>query len=76
MWRLTSFKFTGKIDKVTIALKDMTKSAADETDKARKEAALKKRFPTELRAVPALGMFLETLLLLATRPPVCVHMMD
>jgi hypothetical protein len=40
--RLTSFKFTGKIDKVTIALKDMTKSAADETDKARKEAALKK----------------------------------
>jgi len=36
------FKFTGKIAKVTIELKEMTQSAADETDKARKEAALKK----------------------------------
>jgi len=36
------FKFTGKIDKVTIELKEMTQSAADETDKAREEAALKK----------------------------------
>jgi arylsulfatase len=36
------FKFTGKIDKVTIELKETTQSAAAETDKARKEAALKK----------------------------------
>jgi len=36
------FKFTGKIDKVTIELKEITQSAADETHKARKEAALKK----------------------------------
>jgi len=36
------FKFTGKIDRVTIELKEMTQSAADETNKARKEAALKK----------------------------------
>jgi arylsulfatase A-like enzyme len=36
------FKFTGKIDRVTIELKEMTKSAADATNKARKEAALKK----------------------------------
>jgi arylsulfatase A-like enzyme len=36
------FKFIGKIDKVTIELKDITQSAADETNKARKEAALKR----------------------------------
>jgi arylsulfatase A-like enzyme len=36
------FKFTGKIDRVTIELKEMTQSAANETNKARKEAALKK----------------------------------
>jgi hypothetical protein len=36
------FKFTGKIDKVTIELKEMTRSAADETNKARKEAVMKK----------------------------------
>ena len=36
------FKFTGKIDKVTIELKEITQSAADETHKARKETALKK----------------------------------
>lgn len=42
MSRLTSFKFTGKIDRVTIELKEMAKSAADETNKARKEAAVKK----------------------------------
>jgi arylsulfatase A-like enzyme len=36
------FKFTGKIDSVTIELKETTRSAADETDKARREAALKK----------------------------------
>jgi arylsulfatase len=36
------FKFTGKIDRVTIDLKEMTRSAADETVKARMEAALKK----------------------------------
>jgi arylsulfatase A-like enzyme len=36
------FKFTGQIDSVTIELKEMTRSAADETDKARKEAVLKK----------------------------------
>jgi arylsulfatase A-like enzyme len=36
------FKFTGKIDRVTIELKEMTQSAAAETNKARKEAALKK----------------------------------
>jgi hypothetical protein len=36
------FKFTGKIDKVTIELKEMTPSVAEETDKSRREAALKK----------------------------------
>jgi arylsulfatase A-like enzyme len=36
------FKFTGKIDKVTIDLKETTPSAANDADKARKEAALKK----------------------------------
>jgi hypothetical protein len=40
--RLTSFQFTGKIDKVKIDLKEITHSAAEDTDKARKEAALKK----------------------------------
>ena len=36
------FRFTGKIDKVTIDLKDTTPSVADQADKSRKEAALKK----------------------------------
>ncbi len=36
------FKFTGKINSVTIELKEMTPSAANEAEKARKEAALKK----------------------------------
>jgi arylsulfatase len=36
------FKFTGKIDKVTIELKEMTPSVADEMDKTRREADLKK----------------------------------
>jgi arylsulfatase len=36
------FKFTGKIDKVTIDLKETTPSVAAEADKSRKEAALKK----------------------------------
>jgi arylsulfatase len=36
------FKFTGKIDKVTIRLKEMTQSAAIETGKARQEAILKR----------------------------------
>jgi arylsulfatase A-like enzyme len=36
------FKFTGKIDKVTIELKETTASVAAEADKSRKEAALKK----------------------------------
>ena len=36
------FKFTGKIDRVTIELQETTRSAADMTDKARSEAALKK----------------------------------
>jgi arylsulfatase A-like enzyme len=36
------FKFTGKIDKVTIELKEIAQSAAAETNKARKEAAVKK----------------------------------
>jgi len=36
------FKFTGKIDKVTIDLKEMTQSAAIETGKARQEAILKR----------------------------------
>jgi hypothetical protein len=35
-------KFTGKIDKVTIELKEMTPSVADEAGKSRTEAALKK----------------------------------
>jgi hypothetical protein len=62
---------------VKIELKEITHSAAEDTDKARKEAALKKkRFPTELLAVFAFGMFLETLPLPATRPPVCMRMMN
>jgi arylsulfatase len=36
------FKFTGKIDKVTIDLKEMTRSAAIETGKARQEAVLRR----------------------------------
>jgi|HubBroStandDraft_6_1064221.scaffolds.fasta_scaffold07107_5 arylsulfatase A-like enzyme len=36
------FKFTGKIDKVTIDLKEMTQSAAIETGKARQESVLKR----------------------------------
>jgi arylsulfatase len=36
------FKFTGKIDKVTIDLKEMTPSVAVESTKARSEGALKK----------------------------------
>jgi hypothetical protein len=36
------FKFTGKIDKVTIELKEMTRAVADEAGKSRTEAALKK----------------------------------
>jgi len=36
------FKFTGKIDKVTIELKEMTPSVADQAGKSRTEAALKK----------------------------------
>jgi len=36
------FKFTGKIDKVTIDLKETTQSAAIETGKARQEAVLKR----------------------------------
>jgi arylsulfatase len=36
------FKFTGKIDKVTIDLKETTPSVAEETKKSRSEAALKK----------------------------------
>ena len=36
------FRFTGKIDKVTIDLKETTASAAGEADKARKEATVKK----------------------------------
>jgi hypothetical protein len=40
--QLTSFKFTGKIDKVKIDLKEITHSVAENTDKALKEAALKK----------------------------------
>jgi arylsulfatase len=36
------FKFTGKIDKVTIELKEMTQSAVAETEKSHKEAALKR----------------------------------
>jgi len=36
------FKFTSEIDRVTIELNEITKSAAVETDKARKKAALKK----------------------------------
>jgi len=36
------FKFTGKIDKVTIELKEMTPSVANEAGKSRTEAALKK----------------------------------
>jgi hypothetical protein len=36
------FKFTGRIDQVTIELKETTPSAAVESDKARKTAALKK----------------------------------
>jgi hypothetical protein len=36
------FKFTGKIDKVTIELKETTPSVAEEAGKSRAEAALKK----------------------------------
>ena len=36
------FRFTGKIDKVTIDLKETTPSVANDADKARKAAALKK----------------------------------
>jgi arylsulfatase A-like enzyme len=36
------FKFTGKIDKVTIDLKEMTQSVAIETGKARQESVLKR----------------------------------
>ena len=36
------FKFTGKIDKVTIELKEMTRSDAEQTDKSGRVAALKK----------------------------------
>ena len=36
------FKFTGKIDKVTVDLKETTPPVADEADKARREAELKK----------------------------------
>ena len=36
------FKFTGKIDRVTIDLKETTQSAADETDKAHQESVLKR----------------------------------
>jgi len=36
------FKFNGKIDKVTIDLKETTAAVAEETKKARSEAALKK----------------------------------
>ena len=35
-------KFTGKIDKVTVELKEMKKADLDEAEKARKAAALKK----------------------------------
>jgi arylsulfatase len=38
----TPFKFTGKIDKVTIDLKETTPAVAEETKKSRSEAALKK----------------------------------
>jgi arylsulfatase len=36
------FKFTGKIDKVTIELKETTKAAAFEAEEAQRQAALKK----------------------------------
>jgi len=36
------FKFTGKIDKVTVELKETTRSAADDAWKSKSEAALKK----------------------------------
>jgi arylsulfatase len=36
------FKFTGKIDKVTIELQEMKAADKDEADKAQKEAGLKK----------------------------------
>jgi hypothetical protein len=39
------FKFTSKIDRVTIDLKETTQSAADETDKAHQESVLKKCYP-------------------------------
>ena len=44
------FKFTGQIDSVTIELKEMTLSTADETDKARQEAVLKKALSDYPRA--------------------------
>jgi arylsulfatase len=34
------FKFTGKIDKVTIELKETTPATADATEEARKQASL------------------------------------
>jgi arylsulfatase len=36
------FKFTGKIDKVTIDLKEMKTAVRKEADTARKEAGMKK----------------------------------
>jgi arylsulfatase len=36
------YKFTGKIDKVTIDLKEMKTADKEETDKAQKEASMKK----------------------------------
>jgi hypothetical protein len=36
------FNFTGKIDRVTIEFKEMTRSAADEARKSKREAAQKK----------------------------------
>ncbi len=36
------FKFTGKIDQVTIELKEMKKADRDDAEQARKAAALKK----------------------------------
>jgi len=36
------FKFTGKIDKVTVELKETTRSAADDAQKSKSEAAIKK----------------------------------
>jgi arylsulfatase len=38
----TPFKFTGKIDKVTINLKETTPAAVGDAEKSRSEGALKK----------------------------------